>query len=97
MRALLEIELDTAAANKLIGDGTMAEGLQQLLAQLKPEAAYFLPRNGRRGMVMVVDLQDEATLPSVVEPFWAQLNATVDIHPCMNTDELLEGLRRLAT
>ncbi|MFD4655401.1 hypothetical protein ACFWP2_07160 [Kitasatospora sp. NPDC058444] len=96
MRALLEVELDTATSNKLITDGTIAEGIQQTLAQLKPEAAYFLSRNGRRAMVFVVDIADEASIPSLAEPFWLQLNATVDIHPCMNADELLEGLGRLS-
>ncbi|MEU1282956.1 hypothetical protein [Kitasatospora sp. NPDC005856] len=95
MRALLEVELDTATSNKLISDGAMAEGIQQVLAQLKPEAAYFLTRNGRRGMVMVVDVADEASLPSIAEPFWDRLNATVDLHICMNADELAEGLKRL--
>ncbi|MFB7122802.1 hypothetical protein [Kitasatospora sp. NPDC056273] len=95
MRALLEVEIDTAASNKLISDGTMAEGVQRILAQLKPEAAYFLNRNGSRGMVMVVDVPDEASLPSIAEPFWTQLNASVDLHICMNADELMEGLKRL--
>ncbi|MFD5435387.1 hypothetical protein ACFVVA_02995 [Kitasatospora sp. NPDC058048] len=95
MRALLEVELDTATSNKLITDGTIGEGIQQTLAQLKPEAAYFLSRNGHRAMIFVVDIADEASIPSLAEPFWLQLNATVDIRPCMNADELMEGLKRL--
>ncbi|MFJ6620578.1 hypothetical protein ACIQOW_23770 [Kitasatospora sp. NPDC091335] len=95
MRALLEVELDTATSNKLITDGTINEAIQQTLAQLKPEAAYFLSRNGHRGMILVVDVADEASIPSLAEPFWLQLNATVDIHLCMNADELVEGLKRL--
>lgn len=46
-------------------------------------------------MIFVVDITDEASIPSLAEPFWPQLNATVDIHPCMNADELMEGLKRL--
>ncbi|MBD0688995.1 hypothetical protein [Streptomyces sp. CBMA123] len=95
MRALLEVELDTAASNKLITDGTIGPGIQQTLAQLKPEAAYFLSRHGRRAMVLVVDIADEASIPSIVEPFWLQLDADVDLYPCMNADELLEGLKRI--
>ncbi|WP_030233972.1 hypothetical protein [Streptomyces sp. NRRL S-350] len=95
MRALLEIELDTEAGNKAIAEGKMAEGIQQALAQLKPEASYYFSRNGRRAMIAVIDVADEASIPSIAEPFWLQLNASVDIHPCMNADELKEGLRRL--
>ncbi|MER6303211.1 hypothetical protein ABT247_27130 [Kitasatospora sp. NPDC001539] len=95
MRALLEVELDTATSNKLISDGSMREGIQQTLAQLKPEAAYFFGRHGRRAMLLVVDVADEASIPSIAEPFWLQLNASVELHPCMNGDELMEGLNRL--
>nr|BFD94576.1 hypothetical protein KitaXyl93_59360 [Kitasatospora sp. Xyl93] len=97
MRALLEIELDTPTGNQAINDGSMAEGIKQSLAQLQPEAAYFLARNGHRTMIVVVDVQDEASLPSIVEPFWLQANAKVDLHICMNADELLEGLGRLGS
>ncbi|MFD5461200.1 hypothetical protein ACFWIQ_00035 [Kitasatospora sp. NPDC127059] len=95
MRALLEVELDTATSNKFINDGTIGDAIQQTLAQLKPEAAYFLSRHGRRAMVVVVDIADEASIPSIVEPFWLQLDATVDLYPCMNVEELTEGLKRL--
>ncbi|GAB7187812.1 hypothetical protein ATKI12_7643 [Kitasatospora sp. Ki12] len=97
MRALLEIELDTEAGNKAITDGKMAEGIQQALAQLKPEASYYFARNGHRTMIAVIDIADEASIPSIAEPFWLQSNARVDIHPCMNADELMEGLRRLGS
>ncbi|MGW1172650.1 hypothetical protein ACWD4P_02860 [Kitasatospora sp. NPDC002543] len=95
MRALLEVELDTAASNKLITEGTIGEGIQQILDRIKPEAAYFLSRHGRRTMVFVVDVADEASLPSLAEPFWLQLEATVDLNICMTADELTEGLKRL--
>ncbi|MFF7991222.1 hypothetical protein ACFZDG_15715 [Kitasatospora xanthocidica] len=97
MRALLEIEFDTPAANQAVNDGSMAEGIKQSLAQLKPEAAYFLARNGQRTMIAVIDVPDEASLPSIAEPFWSQANAKVDLHVCMNADELLEGLGRLSS
>ncbi|AUY48882.1 hypothetical protein [Streptomyces sp. CB01881] len=96
MRALLEIEIDTATTNKLISDGEVAAKFERIMGDLKPEAAYFFARNGRRCQVIVVDLADEASLPSVCEPFWLEFNATVEVHVCMNAEELREGLGRLA-
>ncbi|MFD7902252.1 hypothetical protein ACFV4F_00255 [Kitasatospora sp. NPDC059722] len=95
MRVLLDIEIDTATTNKLIADGTVGERFERIMAALKPEAAYFFNRNGHRAQIIVVDVPDEAALPSICEPFWLEFNATVQTHICMNPDDLREGLSRL--
>ncbi|MEE1824524.1 hypothetical protein PUR61_20430 [Streptomyces sp. BE20] len=97
MRALLEIELDTATANQVVRDGAVAEKFDRIMAGLKPEAVYAFARNGRRCQIAVIDIPDEAALPSVCEPFWLEFNASVDVHLCMDTDQLREGLRRLGS
>lgn len=97
MRALLEIDLDTATSNKLIKNGAVGPAIQEILAQLKPEASYFFARNGRRSMLLVVDLADEAAIVTTSEPFWLELGAAVELRPCMNADDLAEGLKRLGT
>jgi hypothetical protein len=95
MRTLLNVELDTEAANRLIKDGTLPKVMGDLISALEPEAAYYYARDGRRCATLVIDLADEASIPSVCEPFWVQLNAHVSVHPCMNGDELQTGLGRL--
>ncbi|MFD0276962.1 hypothetical protein ACFVHB_24075 [Kitasatospora sp. NPDC127111] len=95
MRALLEISLDTPTANAVINERAVAEKFDRIMSALKPEAVYFFARNGRRSQIMVIDVPDEASLPSVCEPFWLEFNAEVDVHICMNADELREGLSRL--
>ncbi|MFE6050318.1 hypothetical protein ACFQ6N_06170 [Kitasatospora sp. NPDC056446] len=95
MRALLEVTLDTEASNKLIADGTVGPTLEGVMGQLKPEAAYFFARDGRRTMLFVVDVTDEPSVVTACEPFWLQLNADVRLTICMNADELREGLSRL--
>ncbi|MEV0532364.1 hypothetical protein [Kitasatospora sp. NPDC050463] len=95
MRALLEVTMDTETANKLIADGAVAEKFDRIMGELKPEAAYFFARGGRRSQIVVIDVADEASLPSICEPFWLEFNAEVDIHICMNAEELHAGLDRL--
>ncbi|MGV9264664.1 hypothetical protein ACWDRR_08400 [Kitasatospora sp. NPDC003701] len=95
MRALLEITMDTETANKVIADGAVAEKFDRIMDALKPEAAYFFARGGRRSQIVVIDIADEASLPAVCEPFWLEFNAEVDVHPCMNVEELRTGLGRL--
>ncbi|MEU8919879.1 hypothetical protein AB0D10_02940 [Kitasatospora sp. NPDC048545] len=96
MRALLEVTLDTEASNKLIADGTVGPTLEGVMSQLKPEAAYFFARNGRRTMLFALDVRDEASVVTACEPFWLRFNADVQLHVCMNAEELQEGLSRLA-
>ncbi len=95
MRMMLVVELDTQRANDLVGEGRIEEILSRTLEALQPEAAYFYARNGRRAFTLVVDAPDAASLPSLAEPFWLELNASVDAFPCMNVEELTEGLGRL--
>lgn len=94
MRTMVMVELDTESANKQIVDGSMAKTLEEVLGTLKPEAAYFYPRNGHRNMTLVVDVPDEASLVTMCEPFWER-NAKIETYPCMNADDLRSGLSRL--
>ena len=95
MRTMLVVELDTEASNKTIAAGSMEKTMEELLGTLKPEAAYFYPHNGHRAMTLVVDAPDEASIVTLCEPFWLQLNAKVEAFTCMNADELRTGLGRL--
>jgi hypothetical protein len=95
MRTLLQIELDTELTNKLISNGTIGQTVKELLDTLKPEAAYFHPLHGRRGMTLVVDLPNESAIVTTCEPFWLSLHAKVEAYPCMNAEELAGGIGRL--
>ena len=96
MRVMIMVEFDTPTANGLITSDRMGSTIEAIMERLHPEAAYFYPRGGRRGVTLVVDAPDSAALPGLVEPFWLQLGAHVEAFPCMNADELREGLSRLA-
>jgi hypothetical protein len=63
---------------------------------LKPEAAYFLADDGRRTALMVFDLVDTSDIPSIAEPFFTTMNASVAIVPVMNADDLRRGLEKLS-
>jgi hypothetical protein len=95
MRVMLNVTMNTEKSNALVESGQMGGVIQGIMENLKPEAAYFHPRNGGRSITMFLELTESAALPSVVEPFWSQLGATVEITPCMNAQELGEGLGRL--
>jgi len=95
MRLMLLVEIDTDAGNRAIEEHRMEKVMEEVLGQLRPEAAYFYPRGGKRALTLVVDAADDASIPSLVEPFWLHLNANVEVIPCMNAEDLRTGLGRL--
>jgi len=95
MRVLIYMELDTPTANPHVASGEIGSQIGHALEMLKPEAAYFFPRGGRRAAIVVCDLADTASIVPTIEPLWLQLNAHVEMIPCMNTDDINEGITRL--
>ena len=96
MRCLLTARLDTQVSNQLIQSGRVANLMQQIVDEIKPEAAYFLPSAGRRSMLFIVDLADPSELVTKGEPFWLALGAEVEITPVMTQEDLSRGLQALA-
>ncbi len=93
MRTLLRVSMQTDAANAAIKDGSLTKLMRAALDELKPEAAYFATdREGRRAAFIVFDLQNASDIPSIAEPCFMALNASVDFSPCMNADDLRIGL-----
>jgi hypothetical protein len=64
--------------------------------KIKPEAAYFMPNEGQRSCTFIFDMQDSSELPSLVEPFFLQLGAKIEVSPVMNFDDLQKGLSGLS-
>jgi hypothetical protein len=95
MRIMLHVALDTERSNQMVLDGTLGPTVEGILGKLRPEAVYAHASDGRRALTLVIDAPDGATLPSLAEPFWLQLGATVDAVPVMNAEEFAVGISRL--
>ncbi len=88
MRVLLDVEFPVEPFNAAVRDGSAGAKMQKILAAIKPEAAYFTARNGKRGGTMVVNLNDPSEIPGLAEPFFLTFNASVTILPCMTPEDL---------
>ncbi|MEU8618520.1 hypothetical protein [Streptomyces sp. NPDC048623] len=95
MRMLLKVQMDTAASNEAIKQGTLQQTMEAALEKLRPEAAYFTAENGCRTGYLFFDLADPSDLPVISEPFFMGLNAKLYYSPAMNADELRKGLSAL--
>ena len=88
MRMLVDIRMPLEPFNALVKNGTAGQVIQKILDDLKPEAAYFAARDGKRGGILVLDVADASKIPSVAEPFFLHFNASVSFHPCMTPEDL---------
>jgi hypothetical protein len=81
MRFLLKVSIPVEAGNAAAKNGFQA--IQDILAAQKPEAAYFIAENGVRTGLLIVNMDDASQIPSLAEPWFLALNASVDLVPAM--------------
>lgn len=96
MRMMLKVTIPVEAGNKAIKDGTLPRIMQSTTERLKPEAAYFFAEDGRRTALFFFNMQDVSQIPSIVEPLFMGINASLTMVPVMNADELQKGLAEAA-
>ncbi len=97
MRFVVKARMPLHETNRAIKDGSLGKKIQSILAELKPEAAYFMEEGGHRTAILVVDIQEPSQIPSIAEPFFLGLNAEVSFHAAMTPEDLGKaGLDKLA-
>jgi hypothetical protein len=88
MKMLVDVEFPVEPFNTLVKKGTAAQTIQKVMTDIKPEAAYFTARNGKRGGTLVVEVADASKLPAIAEPFFLCFGASVQFHPFMTPEDL---------
>jgi len=89
MRMMIQFSIPVEAGNQAARKGTLGAPFEKILAELKPEAAYFTAtEHGERGGFIVFDLKDTSQIPAIVEPFFLMYNARLKISPVMNAQDL---------
>jgi len=88
MRFLMDVEFPPEPFNTYVRDGSASAKMQSVLAAVRPEAAYFLARNGKRGGILVVNLDSASEIPRFAEPFFLLFDASVQFHPAMLPEDL---------
>ncbi len=88
MRCLLKVSIPVETGNAAISDGTLPKTIESILAELRPESAYFAEENGNRTGFIFFDLKETSQIPAVAEPWFLAFNAHVEFHPAMTIDDL---------
>lgn len=97
MRMLLRVSIPVESGNAAAKAGTLGSTIEKILADLKPEAAYFIADDdGNRSGSIVFDMQDQSQIPSVAEPWFLAFNAKISIRPVMTPQDLAKAAPSIA-
>jgi len=89
MRMLLRVSIPAETGNAAAKAGTLGSTVERILAELKPEAAYFFADDsGNRSGSIVFDMKDTSQIPGIAEPWFLAFNAKVSFRPVMNPQDL---------
>jgi hypothetical protein len=91
MKYIMKIRMSIDKGNEAIKDPQFGHKMNELLAEIKAEAAYFTTICGQRGAYIIVNLNDASEMPSISEPFFLWLNADIDFLPVMRPEDLAKA------
>ena len=92
MRMMMRFTIPVERGNEAAKDGTLGAAIDALIEQAQPEAAYFTLENGERAGMIFFELEDQAQLTVLNEPLFAALDASIEVVPVLNADDLRKGL-----
>jgi hypothetical protein len=88
MKYIMKVRFSEKSGNDKIKDPQFGKKMQEVLKEVKAEAAYFGTICGSRGGYIVVNMSDASQMPALAEPFFLWLDADVDFIPVMTPEEL---------
>lgn len=92
MRMLLRVSIPVETGNAAAKAGTLGSTIEKILAEIKPEAAYFFTDDeGRRCGGIVFDMKDTTQIPAIAEPWFLAFKAAVTLRPVMTPQDLAAG------
>ena len=96
MRFVMHVSIPVEKFNQAVRDGSAGKKVAKILDELKPEAAYFCAKDGKRGGFLIVNLSNTSEIPRFAEPWFLNFDATVEFLPAMTPDDLARaGLEEL--
>lgn len=91
MRFLLKVNMPVEAGNAAAKAGKLGATIASILAELKPEAAYFTADNGQRTGFIFLEMQDASQIPAIAEPWFLAFNASIELLPVMIPEDLAKA------
>jgi hypothetical protein len=91
MKYIMKVRFPMERGNQALSDSQFGHKMNDLLAEIKAEAAYFTTICGQRGAYIIVNMNDASEIPAIAEPFFLWLNADVEFFPAMRPEDLAKA------
>ena len=91
MKMLVNVAFPIEPFNSMVRNGTAGDIIRQVLEDVKPESIFFTEQDGKRGAVMVVEVLDASSIPSIVEPWFLNFEANCEFNIAMTPDDLMKA------
>ena len=88
MRMIMLVQFPIEPFNTAVKNGTIAAKIKQIMESIKPEHAWFSERNGKRGGILIVNVDSPSDVPRLAEPWFLALNAEVEFRIAMTPEDL---------
>jgi len=88
MRMIMLVQFPIEPFNTLVRHGAIGAKMHQILDAIKPESVYFTEREGHRGAICVVNLENASDVARLAEPWFLAFDATVEFRVAMTAEEL---------
>ena len=88
MRFLVKVNIPVETGNAAAKAGKLGTIIQSILAEQKPEAAYFTDDKGQRTGLLFLEMNDASQIPAIAEPWFQAFKVDIEIHPVMVPDDL---------
>src|ERR1051326_13591 len=88
MRVLMNVRFPHEPFNALVRKGAIGDLMKKILAEIKPEAAYFTELDGRRTAILIVNLENASRIPALAEPWFLNFQADCEFRIVMSAEDL---------
>jgi hypothetical protein len=88
MRMMMLVQCPVEPFNTLVKNGKAGAKMKKILDATKPEHVWFSEREGKRGGILIVDVDSPADVPRLAEPWFLTFNAEVEFRIAMTPEDL---------
>jgi hypothetical protein len=90
MKLMLRFAIPVEKGNEAAADGSLSIAINELKNAVKAESVYLFTENGERAGIVIFEESESARLPIINEPFFAAVDAAIDITPVVELKDLMK-------
>lgn len=91
MKMLVNVILPVEPFNSLVRSGKAGEIIGRVIEEIQPESIYFTDLEGCRAAIMIVNVTEASSIPSIAEPWFLNFEAACEFKLLMTPDDLMRA------